>query len=163
MAAKFAPILNPNDPALATHLAALGVALTTFLNDAQTRQNYQEHLQQQQPPLPLNLPNQLAPELDPTDWPLDVCFQVSPLHVPEIILQGDQFAGEDRHYTLRIADQKILVRGLSLTVLERLFSPEGCTLWDLADCAPELNFEDVLTVIRPLVMVGVLTVKMPEI
>lgn len=155
------PILNPQVADFNVHLATLSTALTTFLNDPQTAPRYREHLQQQQPPLPLNLPSQLEPHIDPTAWPVDVCFQVSPLHAPQIIAQSDKFAGADRHYTLRIADQQIVVQGLSLRALERLLSPDGCTLWDLADCAPELSLEDALTVIRPLVKIGVLTVKMP--
>ncbi|WP_017302834.1 cupin domain-containing protein [Spirulina subsalsa] len=147
------PLLHLDSQSLEQSLHHLGTALTQWITSDQTLQAYRQHLQHQQPPLPLQLPQQLHPTLDPSEWSLDTHFQPSPLHRPQIL--GSEAEG----WEIDFANRHITLQGLSPAALACLFNPQGFTLSELAETAPTLSLDDALKIIARLVQEGVLSIN----
>ncbi len=150
------PLLAGDPERCATHLAALQEDLRARLESPDWVARYQRDLQQQQQlPLPLALPDQLPAAPDWSDWSPATRFQVPPPHRARF--QTNE-RGEPQ---VTLGGKRVAIAGLPEPVLQRLFAPSGCTLWELADCAPDLEVAEIASILAGLVAAGVLHRQLP--
>lgn len=110
---------------------------------------------QNYPPLPVCLPGQMGNDLFPNGFITQ--FVWSPLH-PISVKTIDK-----EHYQVQIGAKKIDLKGVPSALVDNLFSHAQFSLSDIADWAPQLDFEgDIAPVIARFVAEGVLQIKPVE-
>jgi ribosomal protein L16 Arg81 hydroxylase len=105
-----------------------------------------------QPPLPVTLPTQMGIHMFPNGFMTQ--FAWSPLHRIRV-KQIDR-----EHYHVQVGSKQIDLKGVPVNLVENLFDRDEFSLFDIADWAPDLDFDgDIAPLITRLVTEGILQVK----
>ncbi|MEX0270971.1 cupin domain-containing protein [Leptolyngbyaceae cyanobacterium UHCC 1019] len=138
--------------ALEQALANLSQHLHDCLQEPDLRQRYQAHLTHQvQPIAPFSLPAQLGIEI--FHQGLETRFVRPPFLQMQLTQLGEQ------HHQIAIGTKQITLKGLPDLLLPKLLEPEGFSILEMADWAPDLDLEaDVVPLLTRLVTEGVLLV-----
>lgn len=145
-------IVDGQTRALETHLATLQQKLITALQQPDWQPRYLDDVVHcHQPPLPIALPAQMGVDIFPDDFATE--FAWSLLHPRQVRCLGPE------HYQFQIGSKQVDLKGIPAALAENLADRDRFSLADLADWAPELDFEaDVVLLLTRLVTEGILQV-----
>jgi ribosomal protein L16 Arg81 hydroxylase len=129
--------------------------LIAWLQTSEPIDNYLNFLgYSDRPPLPFGLPYQLGSQI--FEQGLETRWKCSPLHPVQMTATGPD------QTQIIVAAKQATVKGLPTDIVTQLFRPEGFSLLDLADWAPDLDLETVvIPLLTQLVTQGILQVDVP--
>lgn len=150
---SFPPIIDSNVDALEQQLTTQRQYLMEALNQPDILHRYIDALtHRDQPPLSVNLPAQMGTDIFPNAF--TTRFAWSPLHQ----IRVEKI--DEEHYRVQVGSKQISLKRVPAKLVENLFNRDEFNLLDIADWAPELNFDhDIEPLISRLVTEGVLQVK----
>lgn len=146
-------VVDGDTSALEQQLNTLRQQLIGFLSQPDVLRKYVNNLTYRDlPPFPVTLPSQLGVDIFPDGFLTRFCW--SPLHRVQLKQIGEE------HYQIQVGTKQIDLKGISEAFVESLFEQAEFSLFDVADWAPDLDFEgDVAPIITRLVEEGILQVK----
>ncbi|MUH01083.1 transcription factor jumonji jmjC domain-containing protein [Scytonema sp. UIC 10036] len=105
-----------------------------------------------QPRLPVTLPAQIGTDI--FQYGFMTQFAWSPLHRIRVKQIGSE------HYQVLVGSKQIDLKGVPVILVENLFNRDEFSLYDIADWAPEMDFEgDIAPLITRFITEGILQVK----
>jgi hypothetical protein len=145
-------IVEGDSQALQQRLVGLGDRLSQYLSQPEVTQKYvQELTGREQAVAPFSLPFQLG--FDLFEYGLESRFSrpaAQPVQI-EVL--------DDDHYQITTGSKQVLIKGVSLELIENLFNRDRFSILEMADWAPDLDLEgDVVPLLTQLVTAGILFV-----
>jgi ribosomal protein L16 Arg81 hydroxylase len=146
-------IVDDNRTAMEQQLIALRQHLIETLHQPDILHKYIDSLTYRDlPPLPVSLPAQMGTDIFPNLFMTR--FAWSPLHRIRVKQIGEE------HYQVQVRAKKIDLKGIPANLVENLFNQDEFSLSDIADWAPDLDFDgDIAPLLTRLVIEGILQVK----
>lgn len=146
-------IVDDNTNTLEQQLTALRQHLIETLHQPEILHRYIDSLNYRAlPPLPVTLPAQMGFDIFQNGFMTE--FAWSTLHRIRVKQIGEE------HYQVQVGSKQIDLKGVPVNLVENLFNQDNFSLLDIADWAPELDFDgDIAPLITRLVTEGILQVK----